>query len=73
MRKPTFFIVKKAVKLIVHAQKVSDRSNIIFRTSLIELEHLNFGFERTNIKPKKPLLNLLNYSSNRLEHHIFEH
>ena len=39
---------------------------------MIELEHLNFGLEQTNIGIKKPLL-LSNYSSNRLEHHFFEH
>ena len=39
---------------------------------MMELEQLNFGFERTNIEPqsKKPLLN---YSSNRLKHHLIEH
>ena len=37
---------------------------------MIELEHLNFGFERTKIErqSKKPLLN---YSLNRLKHHFF--
>ena len=48
-------------------------SNIIFRTSnelervhllVIELEHTIFGFEQSNIKLK----DLLNYSSNWLEH-----
>ena len=42
-------------------------SNIIFWTSnklervyllMIELEHLNFGFEWTDIKPKRPLLEI---------------
>ena len=35
---------------------------------MIELEHLNFGFE-----PKMPSLDLINCSSNILKHHFFEH
>ena len=35
-------------------------------TLMIELAHLNFGLERTNIEPKRPSLDLLNHSSNRL-------
>ena len=61
-------------------QTISDEFNTILLNKLeplhllvIELEHLNFGFERMNIEPKKPLLKLLNYSSNRLKHHFFEH
>ena len=42
---------------------------------MIELKHLNFGFELTDIKhwiePKRPSLDLLKYSSNRLEHHFW--
>ena len=40
---------------------------------MIELEHLNFDFEKTDIEPKRPSLDLLNYSSNRLKHQFFEH
>ena len=35
---------------------------------MIELEHLNFGIEF-----KRPSLDLLNYSSKKLEDHFFEH
>ena len=35
---------------------------------VIELEHLNFGFKRTNIEPNRSSLDLLNFSSNELEH-----
>ena len=40
---------------------------------LIHLEHLNFGLNKwtSNIKTKWPSIDLLNYSSNRLEHHFF--
>ena len=55
--------------------------NIIFQTSnelerihllMNELKHMDFGFQRTEIQTKRPLLDLLNYSSNRLKHHFFD-
>ena len=40
---------------------------------VFELEHLNFGFEQTDIEIRRPSLELLNYSSNRPKHHFCEH
>ena len=60
--------------MIIRTKDISFRtSNEIERVQLlvIELEHLNFGFERTDIEPTRPSLDLPNYTSNRLEHHFF--
>ena len=61
--------IERTGKIILWKSKKLERVYLL----MIELEHLNFGFKRTDIEPIWPSLYLLNYLSNRLEHHFFEH
>ena len=44
-----------------------------FHLLIMELKHLNFGFKRTDIEHGTQNLDFLDYPSNSLKHHLFEH